>query len=300
MKAQRFTFKEFNAQFPDDAACMQHIFAQRYSKGITCAKCGKHDSFTRVTTRRAYSCVCGHQIYPTEGTIFHKSSTSLKTWFHAMFIMTASKNGVAAKEIERQTGVTYKTAWRMAHQIRKLMSQSDGLLSGVVEVDETFIGGKAGNMHAKARREKIHGRGGLDKATVLGLRQRDGDVRAVVIASTRSVDLIPNVISRVEKGSTIYSDEWSPYKMLPKNGYSHDTISHNTGEYVRAAVHTNSIEGFWGQLKRSVNGTFHHVSRKHLQAYVDEFAYRYNYRKSETSIFSPLAKKVAERHVTAA
>ena len=293
MKTERYTVNEFNQQFPDDSACLDYIFDQRFPNGGTC-QCGKTDCFYRVEARRCYSCShCGHQVHPTNGTIFHKSSTSLKTWFFAMFLMTASKNGVSAKELERQLGVTYKTAWRMGHQIRKLMSQDKGLLSGVVEADETFIGGAAKNMHEKVRKVKIKGRGFRDKATVLGLKERDGKLRATVIASARSADLIPSVKSHVAKGSTVYSDEWSPYKNLAKDGYTHETVSHSTGEYVRAEVHTNSIEGFWGQLKRSVNGTFHQVSRQHLQAYVDEFAFRYNRRASVTE--APIFPKLVER-----
>lgn len=147
-----YSFKDFEAQFPDDAACLDFIYRQRWPKGAKC-ECGKEDCFYRITKRRAYSCsFCGAQIYPAAGTIFHKSETSLKSWFFAIFLMSASRNGVAAKELQRQLGVTYKTAWRMAREIRKLMHGNGSLLSGVVEADETYIGGK---------REGKRGRGAL-------------------------------------------------------------------------------------------------------------------------------------------
>lgn len=287
MKAERYTFKQFNQQFPNDAACLDYIFDQRHPDGGFCQSCGKTNTFYRVETRRCYSCAnCGHQIHPCEGTIFHKSSTSLRTWFHVMFLMTASKNGVSAKEIERQTGVTYKTAWRMGHQIRKLMAQGGDLLSGVVEADETYVGGVQAGMQ-----------GGKGKAIVAGLVEREGEVKAKVVEKASSKILLPNIEENVEKGATIYTDELRSYATLPKLGYTHDSVRHFFKEYVRADVHTNSIEGFWSQLKRSVNGTFHQVSRKHLQAYVDEFAFRYNRRAAvtEAPIFPSLVEKSGER-----
>lgn len=216
MKAERYSFKQFNEQFPDDAACLDYIFDQRYPNGGKCV-CGKTDTFYRVATRRCYSCAnCGHQIHPCEGTIFHKSRTSLRTWFHVMFLMTASKNGVSAKEIERQTGVTYKCAFRMGHQVRKLMSQGTTLLSGVVEADETYIGGKAANMHAAVRAKKIRGTGVAagDKVPVMGIVERGGEVRAHVVpavnrtvATAHTSDMVapPPSSARTNTPPTIFS-----------------------------------------------------------------------------------------------
>jgi len=300
MKAERYSFKEFNRQFPDDAACLDYIFDQRHPDGGTCVTCGKKDTFYRVETRRCYSCAnCGNQIHPCEGTIFHKSSTSLKTWFHVMFLMTASKNGVSAKEIERQTGVTYKTAWRMAHQVRKLMTQGGNLLSGVVEADETYVGGKAANMHAAERAKKIRGTGAKagNKVAVMGVVERGGEVRAHVVPAVTRVTAMAHTSDMVETGAIICTDEHSAYDILTGAGYDHHRIAHGKGEYVRASVHTNSIEGFWSQLKRSINGTFHQVSPRYLQAYVDEFAFRYNRRASvtEAPIFPRLVERAGEQ-----
>jgi len=140
---QKYTIKDFNKQFRTDAACLEYIYQQRYPDGgATCETCGKKGHFHAVEGRRSYACMCGTQIYPTVGTIFHKSPTSLKTWFFAMFLMTCSKNGVSAKELERQLGVTYKCAWRIAHQIRQLLKEGGVELSGIVEADETYVGGR--------------------------------------------------------------------------------------------------------------------------------------------------------------
>lgn len=302
MKEDRFSISQFNQQFPDDSACLEYIWQQRFPNGVTC-QCGKKDGYYRVERRKCYSCSdCGHQISPCEGTIFHKSSTKLRTWFLAMFYMTASKNGVAAKELERLTGVTYKTAWRMAHQIRKLMVQGGDMLSGVVEADETFIGGKQANMHAEKRKTLKPGTGGINKTAVFGMVERGGNIKAGIVREVSSASLLPKVVQHVEAGSIIHTDEQRAYRVLSRSGFTHSNISHSKGEYVRAEVHTNSIEGFWGQLKRSIHGTFHQVSPTHLQAYVDEFAFRYNHRAAvtEAPIFPRLVERVASPQTTAA
>jgi len=281
----KYTVKDFHKQFKNDADCLDYIFNQRFPDGGTC-KCGKSDCFHPVVGRRAYSCQwCGFQIYPTAGTIFHKSPTSLKSWFFAMFLMSASKNGVAAKELERQLGVTYKCAWRIAHQIRQLMKETGIQLSGTVEADETYIGGK---------RPGKRGRGAAGKTPVIGVLERGGNVVANTATNVKAKTLIPNIADHVEAGSTVMTDELHSYRHLPNFGYIHETVNHGSKEYVRANVHTNSIDGFWSQLKRSIHGTFHHVSGKHLQKYVNEFAYRYNRRKSDCPMFCHLIAEAGE------
>lgn len=287
MKSERYSVSEFNQQFPDDAACLDYIFTQRFPNGGTC-KCGKSDCFYRVEKRRCYSCShCGHQVSPTAGTIFHKSRTPLKTWFYAMFLMTASKNGVSARELERLTGVTYKCAFRMAHQIRKLMSQGTSLLTGVIEADETYFGGKR-RMSCKMD----------NKAAVVAVVQRGGEVRAQTLPIVDSFKVQAHLAKNVSPSADLMTDEARHYQRIGKSFASHETIRHSAKEYVRAMVHTNSVEGFWGQLKRSVNGTFHQVSRRHLQAYVDEFCFRYNHRYSVTAspIFPALVERSGELH----
>ena len=290
----KYTVKEFNAQFPDDRACLDFIFTTRWPDGGKC-KCGKSNCFHPVQGRRTYACAwCGTQISPTAGTIFHKSETSLKSWFFAMFLMSSSKNGVAAKELERQLGVTYKTAHRMGHKIRQLMQSGGGMLSGIVEADETYIGGKISNMH-KNKRPQI--RAGLnDKTPVIGILERGGNIQAKVVSQVKRETLLPNIIGNVEKGSFVCTDENFSYRGLHKAGFIHNTVQHQKRQYVFGHAHTNSIEGFWSQLKRSINGTFHHVSKQHLQKYVNEFVYRYNLRRAENPIFADLSAKVGEQH----
>ena len=292
---EKYTIKEFHAQFPDDRACLDFIFKTRWLDGGKC-KCGKSDCFYLVKGRRTYACSwCGTQISPTAGTIFHKSETSLKSWFFAMFLMSSSKNGVAAKELERQLGVTYKCAHRMGHKIRQLMQSGEGdMMSGIVEADETFVGGLSKNMHKGKR--KVRGTGGIGKTPVIGVLERGGNVKAKVVNDVRTKTLLPNIMANVAKGTTVCTDEWCGYNALRKAGFQHLSVNHGVREYVRNGVHTNSLDGFWSQLKRSINGTFHHVSPKYLPSYVNEFVYRYNLRGSEQPIFHDLSAKVAEQH----
>lgn len=264
----RYTIKQFQKQFPTDEACLAHIFNQRFPDGCKCPKCGK-DAFHPVKNRRSYACSCGHQVYPTEGTIFHKSSTSLVLWFYAIFLMAQSKNGVSAKELERHLGVTYKTAWRMAKQIRKLMSGNDEPFDGEVEADETYVGGK--------RRGK-RGRGAEGKTPVFGVVKRQGGIKTSIVENVRQVTLMPLIKKMVKSGSLIFTDESNSYNKVESMGYGHEKVKHGKNEYVRGNTHTNTIEGFWSQFKRSVHGTFHCVSPKHLQLYLDEFSFRYNHR----------------------
>jgi transposase len=286
----KYTIKNFNEQFADDDACLQYLFDQQFPHGATC-KCGKSDCFHRVSKRKKFACAwCGFQIAPTAGTIFHKSSTSLKTWFHAMFIMTASRNGVSAMELMRQTGVTYKTAWRMNHQIRQLMTEGMPILEGIVEADETYIGGK---------RPGIRGRGAKGKTIVAGLIEREGIVDATVVPDCKAVTLVGNIESKVLPGSTVFTDELLSYHPLSKHGFGHSTVRHGILEYVNGQVHTNSIESFWAQFKRGVHGTFHHVSRQHCQKYLNEFAYRHNHRRNLEPMFSQLVSIAGEQRSAA-
>jgi transposase len=287
-KLERYTIKNFHSDFPDDRACLDFIFKTRWPDGGKC-KCGKSDCFYPVQGRRTYACSwCGAQISPTAGTIFHKSETSLKSWFFAMFLMASSKNGVAAKELERQLGVTYKTAHRMGHKIRELMQNGGGMMSGIVEADETYVGG----IHRGKR-----GRGATGKTAIAGVLERGGNMQAKVLgAKVERKPLLEHIENKVEKGTTICTDELNIYRSLPSMGFEHKHVRHGFRQYVKGIAHTNSIEGFWSQLKRSINGTFHHVSPKYLPGYVNEFVYRYNLRWSDQPIFHSLSGRVAEQH----
>jgi transposase len=277
-----YNFKDFDAQFPDDGACLDFIFKARYA-GKKC-ECGKSDCFHRRTKRRAYQCAwCGAQIYPTAGTIFHKSETSLKSWFFAIFLFAKSKNGVAAKELERQLGVSYKTAHRMGHQIRRLMASGGNLLTGICEADETYIGGHKSGM----------GRGSVGKTPVLGIVERRGEVRATVVSNVTAGQVIGNIRHNVETTAQVISDEHPSYNFTSKFGFKHIRVNHSAGEYVVGRAHTNTIEGFWAQLKRSLDGTHHSVSAKYLQNYVNEFSFRYNRRFEGCNVLGDLFSRTS-------
>lgn len=272
-----YTIKDFQRDFPNNDTCLDFIFNHRYGKDYECPKCQKV-GFHRVKGRKCYTCAwCGYQLHPLAGTIFHKSSTKLTDWFFAIFLMSNSKNGVSAKEIERHLGVTYKCAWRIAKQVRSLMKDEIiPLFTGTIEIDETYVGG-----HKKGKR----GRGSENKTVVVGIVERNGGLKAETMADLKSNTILPAISKSVATTAIVYTDELNTYNPLRRIGYKHERINHSDNVYVRGDIHTNTIEGFWSQMKRSINGTYHSVSRKHLQTYVDEFSYRYNHRDSQAPVF---------------
>ena len=277
------TVTDFFRQFPTDDACLEHLWNVRFGDEVECGKCGKVGKFYRLRKEPAYSCPrCGDHIHPMVGTPFAKSRTPLQKWFYAMYLFTTTRHGVAAKELQRQLGVTYKTAWRMGHEIRKFMAKADGEtpLGGIIEVDETYIGGK--------RSGGKRGRGAPNKTVVFGMLERGGDVMTKVVPNVQKKTLQPIIKENVENGTRVNSDELKSYSGLSKAGFEHETINHGAGEYVDGDCHVNGIEGFWARLKLSIRGTHVHVSRKHLQTYVKEFEYRYNMRKRPERMFDRL------------
>jgi len=281
--SKTFTITDFMKRFPDDDACLDHLMTLRYGKELDCPKCGKHGKFTKIKKVPAYQCSCGHHIHPMVGTPFEKSRTPLQKWFYAMYLFTTSRHGVPAKELQRQLGVTYKCAWRIGHEIRKYMANVDGDsgLSGHVEIDEAYIGG----------REKFIGRPtskNSKKTGVLGMLQRNGKIMTRVIDNVQWKTLLPIITENVKAGSIISTDEMMSYRILPKLGYDHGRVDHSAKQWKSGIHHTNSIEGFWSHLKRSILGTHIHVSRQHLPKYLGEFEYRYNMRANPSSMFDRL------------
>ncbi len=280
------TFYKFQKRFPDDEACLSHMMTARYGgTELDCPKCGAHSKFYRLTRDRAYLCQhCKHEIYPTSGTFMHRTHLPLHKWFYAMFLFSTSRHGVAAKELQRQLDISYKTAWRMARLIREHMADVDGEwpLGGDVEADETYVGGK--------RSGGKRGRGAPGKTVVFGMLERDGDIMTKVVPNVRKKTLQPIIKKNVEKGSTVHTDELKSYNGLKQAGFEHETVNHGAGEYVEGDCHVNGIEGFWARLKLSIRGTHVHVSRKHLEKYVKEFEYRYNRRKRPAAIFADLVE----------
>lgn len=282
---KQITVHEFFAQFPTDDACLEHLMSVRYGDRIACPKCSKEGRFARLRNEPAFCCPqpnCGHHIHPMVGTPFENTHTPLAKWFYAMYLFTTTRHGVPAKELQRQLSVTYKTAWRMGHQIRKFMAAVDGdpSLSGHVEIDETYVGGR--------RKGGKRGRGAPGKAIVMGMLQRDGDVMTRIVPDVRRETLEPHILENVELGSDVSTDELSSYNQLSRHGYKHGRVNHSADEWVRGATHTNSIEGFWSRLKNSIRGTHVHVSRKHLSKYLGEFEFRWNSRHAPESMLPRL------------
>lgn len=288
MKTKELTKKKFEELYPSEDVCLEKIFQEKYKDTKTCEKCGKAFKYHKLRNLKLYSCqFCGWNIAPTANTIFHKSSTPLTDWFYAIYLFSISKNGVSAMELQRQLGCTYKTAWRIANRVRFLFNETNGKLSKTVELDETYVGGKGGN--------NKRGRGSENKTPVFGAVERQGEIIAKVTADTKKRTVMPIIRKHVEIGSTVMTDEYRPYNTLAKEGYIHGTVNHGIKEYVNGEIHTNTLEGFWSQLKRSINGTYHAVSPKYLQNYVDEFSYRYNHRSSLEPLFLALANKAAQK-----
>jgi transposase len=282
----RYSLMEFEREFPDDATCLEWLFQHRYPDGAFCIKCERVTKHHREQARPSYSCqFCGHRVHPQVGTIFEDSATSLKLWFYAVYLMTSTRCGVSAKHLERELGVTYKTAWRMAKQIRSMLAQDGGQqLSGTVEVDESYFGGKDKWKHESKRPHK--GTGPVTKTPVIGMVERGpsgaGKVVAKVAKSAKMADLVPHAKERILPASTVYTDESYAYQHFGKMYYQHERVNHRQGVYVSGDVHTNTIEGFWATVKRGIGGNYHAVSTKYLQSYLDEYAFRYNERDTTT------------------
>lgn len=275
---------KFFELFPDNDTCLEHLMNSRYGNPLDCPKCGKHGKFHKRKNHPVYECQwCSHPISPMAGTPFERSTTPLQKWFYAMYLFTTSRHGVPAKELQRQLSVTYKTAWRMGHEIRKHMAKVDGNngLSGHVEIDETYIGGYKAETVGK--HSKV-------KSIVFGMVQRDGDLMTRVIDNVKIATVHPIIEANIEKGSTISSDEHRSYKSLKYKGYKHGRVVHGREQYVNGIHHTNSIEGFWSRLKNSIKGTHVHVSKKHLGKYLGEFEFRYNMRANPSLMFDRLLK----------
>jgi len=294
----KYTKKQFQAQYSDDGACLNAILERQLERDPSCHGCGVTPAkFHRITGRRGYACQdCGHHIFPCVGTIFEHSSTTLTDWFYAMYLMTATRNGVSGKELQRQLGVTYKCAWRIGHQIRNLMAARDKAntpeqLSGQVEIDETYVGGYKRIGENRVGKQIANWRD--NKSCVMGMVERGGAFKGQVVPDNKRVNLLPVVLKNIAYGATAITDELASYKKLPKLGYKHEFIRHGLKEYVRGDIHTNRIEGFWSHLKRGISSTHVSVSRKHLQKYVNEFAFRYNNRHAPADMFARMLAQVS-------
>jgi transposase len=287
-----YSLVEFMRQYPDDAACLDALWRERYAPNghhADCPRCKRQRKFHRTKTRASYTCdSCGLHVHPMKGTIFERSTTSLQLWFYAMYLMASTRCGISAKQLERELGVGYKTAHRMMKKIRtELMTDEDGeMLSGDVEIDETSWGGRPRSRH-KTRAEAAAFREA--KPTVLGMVERGGKVRARIIPSRRGPALSREIRANVNPASMIFTDDWQAYKPLKYEGFlAHRYINHSAGQYVDGDTHTNTIEGFFGNLKTGMRGAYKKVSPRYLQSYINEYAWRYNARHDGRALFSQL------------
>ena len=290
-----FTLKDFQKQFPDDAACLEWLKNRLYPDGIYCKNCDRITKHHRVVSRPSYCCDhCGNHVHPTASTIFHKSPTPLTIWFYAMYLMSATRCGISAKQIQRETGVTYKTAWRIFKQIRSMLDESSDPIGGegrAVEVDETYYGG---------RRKRGTGRpmrGDKTKSPVLGMVERSGRVIAKTIPDTTAATLCGNVRQFVLPATTVFTDELNSYNTVSANRrYTHKRIHHSSKVYVVGDIHTNTVEGFWSLIKRGISGVYHSVGQNYLQSYLNEYSFRYNRRFDTQPMFASFLQQIRKNN----
>ena len=285
-----YTLKDFQKQFPDDATCLEWLKNRLYPDGIFCDACQAVTKHHRVKSRPSYSCDhCGHHVHPTADTIFHKSPTPLTTWFYAVYLMASTRCGVSAKQIQRETGVTYKTAWRMFKQIRSMLSDDKsnpiGGFGRKVEMDETYFG---------SRSQGTRGRG-TKKTPIVGMVQRKGEVRAYVAADVKQDTLRGYIREHVLPRTMVFTDDYPSYNGLDARGYKHQRINHSEKVYVNGDVHTNTIEGFWFLIKSGIRGVYHNVGRHYLQTYLNEYSFRYNRRFDVQPMFVSFLHQIEKR-----
>ncbi len=272
--------------FDTESKCKQTLAESRWGEDIVCPKCGKHHCKLSKTGR--YHCTeCNHNFSVTVGTMFENTKISLRKWFFAIYMITSNKKGVSSCQLSRDIKVSQKTAWYMLHNIRKTFFQSsEDTLTGTVECDEMYLGGAEKNKHESKRTEGTQGRSTKTKKAIFGMIQRSGKLVAMTVENTKADTLMPIIKQFVAQNTVIYTDESKSYNRLSNENYTHSFVRHNENEFVVDDIYTNTIEGFWSHFKKMVFGTYHFVSKKHLQEYIDEEVYRWNTRlMSESARF---------------
>lgn len=264
--------------FQDENVCRQYLAQIRWGGKPRCPKCEGNTVYA-LKNGKQYKCrSCDRKFSVIVGTVFENTKLPLSKWMIAAYLLTSNKKGISSLQLARHIQVTQKTAWFMLHRIREMIkNKSLHMLRGTVEVDETFVGGKNKNRHYNKRKKNIQGRSWVDKTPVLGMLQRGGKVISMSVPDVTINTLCSKVIEHVQAGNILMTDEWSSYKPL-ENIYDHRKVEHGRGQYVNGNTHTNTIEGYWSHVKRTIFGTYHLVSRKHMDRYCGEFDFRYNYR----------------------
>jgi len=275
---------ELTTKIDSEEKARAFLEKMRWPNGVVCPRCG-HEHISRLAAYGKYECAkCEYQFSVTSGTFMHKTRVPLRKWLIAAYLLCESKKGISAKQIQRMIEVSYPTAWHMMHRIREAMKPGDGeeKLTGILEADETYIGGKT-----TAAQDDRHG-GKSNKTIVLGIIERGGRVRCQAVESVRIEDIRNFVWGSAHNIDVLYTDQLAAYRILDR-WVNRKSLNHKL-TYIDGDIHTNGIEGFWSLLKRGINGAFHHVSAKHLQRYLNEFIWRFNNRENE-AIFESLLRK---------
>jgi transposase-like protein len=267
------TFKLFET-FPDEESARKYLEGRLWPNGVKCPECKGGE---RITARKGgyYRCnACKHDFTVRTGTIFERSHVPLHKWIYAMYLLVTARKGISSMQLAKEIGITQKSAWFVLHRLREACNDDKSKLSGLIEVDETYVGGDDRNRHESKR---LHlGKGNTAKTAVLGMRERGGKTLAMLIESKGAQEIQAAIYARVKFGSTIMTDMGQEFSDLKNSSYGHESVNHKANEYVRGMIHTNGIESVWAVLKRGLTGVYHHASVKHLGRYVDEFAFRLN------------------------